>query len=223
MSQPDARPIPPAPRHLRLVGIAFVILVVLLVSYGLVSRAAQNSRLSTLTDEEAIPTVSVATPQNAENRSGLDLPGRLEAFIRAPIYARVPGYLKSWKYDIGAPVKAGAVLAEIDAPDLDQQLSQARADLNVSEANAHLAQISATRWQSLAGTDAVAKQDVDQRTYSLNANLAQDKASEANVERLAAEENFKRLVAPFDGVVTARETDVGALINVGSSGGAELF
>jgi RND family efflux transporter MFP subunit len=223
MSQPDPRPVPPTPRHLRLVGILFVILVVVVVTYGLVSRAAQNSRLSSLTDEEAIPTVSVATPQKAQNRSGLDLPGRLEAYIRAPIYARVPGYLKSWKYDIGAPVKAGAVLAEIDTPDLDQQLSQARADLNVSEANAHLAQISATRWQSLAGTDAVATQDIDQRTYALNANLAQVKASQANVDRLMAEQSFKRLVAPFDGIVTARETDIGALINVGAAGGAELF
>jgi RND family efflux transporter MFP subunit len=201
----------------------FVLLVLVVVTYGLVSRAAQNSRLSSLTDEEAIPTVSVAMPQKAENRSGLDLPGRLEAYIRAPIYARVPGYLKSWKYDIGAPVKAGAVLAEIDTPDLDQQLSQARADLNVSEANAHLAQISATRWQSLAGTDAVATQDIDQRTYALNANLAQVKASQANVDRLMAEQSFKRLVAPFDGIVTARETDIGALINVGAAGGAELF
>jgi multidrug efflux pump subunit AcrA (membrane-fusion protein) len=223
MSQPDARSVPPTPRHLRLVGILFVVLVVVVVSYGLVSRAAQNSRLSSLTDEEAIPTVSVAMPEKAQNRSGLDLPGRLEAYIRAPIYARVPGYLKSWKYDIGAAVKAGAVLAEIDTPDLDQQLSQARADLNVSEANAHLAQISATRWQSLAGTDAVATQDIDQRTYALNANLAQVKASQANVDRLMAEQSFKRLVAPFDGIVTARETDIGALINVGAAGGAELF
>jgi RND family efflux transporter MFP subunit len=223
MSPPDARSVPPTPRHLRLVGILFVVLVVVVVSYGLVSRAAQNSRLSSLTDEEAIPTVSVAMPEKAQNRSGLDLPGRLEAYIRAPIYARVPGYLKSWKYDIGAAVKAGAVLAEIDTPDLDQQLSQARADLNVSEANAHLAQISATRWQSLAGTDAVATQDIDQRTYALNANLAQVKASQANVDRLMAEQSFKRLVAPFDGIVTARETDIGALINVGAAGGAELF
>jgi RND family efflux transporter MFP subunit len=212
-----------APRRLRLVGILFVIVVVIIVAYGLVSRAAENSRLSSLTDEEAVPTVSVARPQVADNYAGLDLPGRLEAYIRAPIYARVPGYLKSWKYDIGAKVKAGAVLAEIETPDLDQQLAQARADLNVSQANAHLAQISATRWQSLAGTDAVATQDVDQRTYSLNANLAQVKASQANVDRLLAEQGFKRLVAPFDGVVTARETDIGALINVGASGGAELF
>jgi RND family efflux transporter MFP subunit len=120
-------------------------------------------------------------------------------------------------------VKAGDVLAEIDTPDLDQQLMQARADLNVAEANAKLAQITASRWQSLAGTDAVAKQDVDQRTFTLNANIAQVKAAQANVDRLVAEEDFKRLIAPFDGIVTARETDIGALINVGAAGGAELF
>jgi RND family efflux transporter MFP subunit len=163
------------------------------------------------------------TPSRVENQQGLDLPGRLEAYIRAPIYARVPGYLKSWKHDIGSKVKAGDLLAEIDTPDLDQQLMQARAALNVAQANAKLAQITAERWQSLAGTDAVAKQDVDQRTFTWNANVAQVKAAEANVDQLAAEESFKRLVAPFDGIVTARETDIGALINVGAAGGAELF
>jgi RND family efflux transporter MFP subunit len=120
-------------------------------------------------------------------------------------------------------VKAGDVLAEIDTPDLDQQLMQARADLSVAQANAKLAQIGAKRWQSLAGTDAVAKQDVDQRTFTWNANIAQVKAAQANVDRLVAEEGFKRLIAPFDGIVTARETDIGALINVGAAGGAELF
>ncbi len=223
MSQPDAPSGHAAPPRLRLVGILFAIAVFVVVSYGLVSRAAQNARLNSMTDEEALPTVAIVTPQKVDNDSGLDLPGRLEAYMRAPIYARVPGYLKSWKYDIGSAVKAGSVLAEIDTPDLDQQLAQARADLNVAQANAKLAQISATRWQSLEGTDAVAKQDVDQRTYTLNADLAQVKSSQANVDRLMAEQAFKRLVAPFDGVVTARETDVGALINVGASGGAELF
>jgi RND family efflux transporter MFP subunit len=159
-----------------------------------------------------------------DNHEGLDLPGRLQAFISAPIYARVPGYLKSWKYDIGSKVKTGDVLAEIDTPDLDQQLMQARADLSVAQANSKLAQVSAERWQSLAGTDAVAKQDVDQRNFTLNANVAQVKAAQANLDRLLAEEGFKRLVAPFDGIVTARDTDIGALINVGaSSAGAELF
>jgi RND family efflux transporter MFP subunit len=151
------------------------------------------------------------------------LPGRLEAYISAPIYARVPGYLKSWKHDIGSKVRAGDLLAEIDTPDLDQQLMQTRADLNVARANARLAQISAERWQSLAGTDAVAKQDVDTRNFTLNANMAQVKAAQANVDRLVAEEDFKRLIAPFDGIVTARDTDIGALINVGATGGAQLF
>jgi RND family efflux transporter MFP subunit len=222
MSQPEATP-RPIPERLRLTGIVFLVIVVLVVGYGLVSRASQDSQLRRLTEDEALPNVSLVAPTPAVNHSGLDLPGRLEAFIRAPIYARVPGYLKSWKYDIGGKVKTGAVLAEIDTPDLDQQLAQARADLNVSEANSRLAQISATRWQSLAGTDAVAKQDVDQRTYTFNASVAQVKAAQANVDRLVAEENFKRLIAPFDGMVTARETDVGALINVGASGGTELF
>jgi RND family efflux transporter MFP subunit len=121
-------------------------------------------------------------------------------------------------------VNTGDVLAEIDTPDLDQQLMQARADLSVAQANSKLAQVSAERWQSLAGTDAVAKQDVDQRNFTLNANVAQVKAAQANVDRLVAEEGFKHLVAPFDGIVTARDTDIGALINVGaSSAGAELF
>ena len=223
MSQPDQKPGRPVPRRLRLVGVAVLLLAIAVVAYGMISRASQNSRLRDLTEAQAVPTVSVVTPQNVENRSGLDLPGRLQAFISAPIYARVPGYLKSWKHDIGSKVKAGELLAEIDTPDLDQQLMQARADQNVAEANAKLAQISADRWQSLAGTDAVAKQDVDQRTFTLNANVAQVKAAQANVDRLVAEQGFKRLIAPFDGIVTARETDIGALINVGATGGAELF
>jgi RND family efflux transporter MFP subunit len=223
MSQPDQKPGRPVPRRLRLVGIAVLCLAIAVVTYGMISRASQNSHLRDLTETQAVPTVSVVTPQNVENRSGLDLPGRLQAFISAPIYARVPGYLKSWKHDIGSKVKAGELLAEIDTPDLDQQLLQARADQNVAEANAKLAQISADRWQSLAGTDAVAKQDVDQRTFTLNANVAQVKAAQANVDRLVAEQGFKRLIAPFDGIVTARETDIGALINVGAAGGAELF
>jgi RND family efflux transporter MFP subunit len=208
---------------LRLVGGAFVLLAIAVAAYGMGTRAAQNSRLHNLTEALALPTVAVVAPTRAENHDGLDLPGRLEAFISAPIYARVPGYLRSWKYDIGGKVKAGDVLAEIDTPDLDQQLMQARADLNVSQANAKLAQISAERWQSLAGTDAVAKQDVDTRNFNLNANLAQVKAARANLDRLVAEESFKRLTAPFDGIVTARDTDIGALINVGATGGAQLF
>ncbi len=223
MSQPDGNPGRRVMRRLRLLGSAFVLLAVCVVAYGMGSRAAQNSRLHDLTEAQAVPTVAIVTPTHVEHDDGLDLPGRLEAYIRAPIYARVPGYLKSWKHDIGSKVKVGDVLAEIDTPDLDQQLIQARADLSVAQANAKLAQISAERWQSLANTDAVAQQDVDQRTFTLNANMAQVKAAQANVDRLMAEEGFKHLAAPFDGIVTARETDVGALINVGAAGGAELF
>jgi RND family efflux transporter MFP subunit len=223
MSQPDRNPGRPVPRRLRLTGGVFALLAIAIVAYGLVSRAGENSRLHNLTEAQAVPSVAIVAPTHVENQAGLDLPGRLEAYIRAPIYARVPGYLKGWKYDIGGKVKAGDVLAEIDTPDLDQQLMQARADLSVSQANAKLAQISAERWQSLAGTDAVAKQDVDTRTFTLNANVAQVKAAQANVDRLVAEQGFKRLTAPFDGIVTARETDIGALINVGAAGGAQLF
>lgn len=223
MSQPDRNPSGTDRRKLVLVGGGFALLAVAVVAYGLGTRHSQNGRLQDTTEAQAAPVVALVTPASVSNNAGLDLPGRLEAFIQAPIYARVPGYLKSWKHDIGAKVKAGEVLAEIDTPDLDQQLMQARADLGVAQANSKLAQIGAERWQSLASTDAVAKQDVDQRTFTWNANIAQVKASQANVDRLVAMEGFKRLSAPFDGIVTARATDIGALINVGAAGGAQLF
>jgi RND family efflux transporter MFP subunit len=223
MSQPDRNPSGAVPRRLTVVGSAFALLAIAVVAYGLGTRQAQNASLHDVTEAQAVPVVALVTPASVSNNAVLDLPGRLQAFIEAPIYARVPGYLKSWKYDIGAKVKAGDMLAEIATPDLDQQLMQARADLSVAQANAKLAQIGAERWQSLASTDAVAKQDVDQRTFTWNANIAQVKAAQANVDRLVAEEGFKRLVAPFDGIVTARETDIGALINVGAAGGAQLF
>jgi RND family efflux transporter MFP subunit len=223
MFQPDRAPSPPVSRRLRLVGGALALLAIAVVAYGMGSRAAQNSSLHDLTEAQAVPTVAIVAPTRVHNQEGLDLPGRLEAYINAPIYARVPGYLKSWKYDIGGKVKAGDLLAQIDTPDLDQQLQQARADLGVAQANARLAKITAQRWQSLAGTDAVAKQDVDTRNFTLNANMAQVKAAQASVDHLVAEEDFKRLTAPFDGIVTARNTDIGQLINVGASGGAQLF
>jgi RND family efflux transporter MFP subunit len=223
MSQPDRNSSRSDRRKFVLVGGGFALLAVAVVAYGLGTRQAQNARLRDATEAQAAPVVALVTPTSVSNDAALDLPGRLEAYIQAPIYARVPGYLKSWKHDIGAKVKAGEVLAEIDTPDLDQQLAQARADLGVAQANAKLAQIGAERWQSLASTDAVAKQDVDQRTFTWNANIAQVKAAQANVDRLVAMEGFKRLSAPFDGIVTARATDIGALINVGAAGGAQLF
>jgi RND family efflux transporter MFP subunit len=223
MSQPDRIPGGSLAHRLRQAGGVFALLAIAVVAYGIGLRASQNSRLHDLTEAQALPVVALVTPTHVENESGLDLPGRLQAYITAPIYARVPGYLKDWKHDIGGKVKAGDLLAEIETPDLDQQLMQARAALSVAQANAKLAQITAERWQSLSNTDAVAKQDVDQRTFTWNANVAQVKAAQANVDQLVAEEGFKRLIAPFDGIVTARDTDIGALINVGAGGGQELF
>src|SRR6202167_2652575 len=223
MSQPDRIALVTVLRRLRQVGSALALLAIAVVTYGIGSRAAQNSSRHDLTEAQALPVVAIVTPPHVENDSGLHLRGRLQAYITAPIYARVPGYLKDWKHDIGSKVKAGDLLAEIDTPDLDQQLMQARAALSVAQANAQLAQITAERWQSLANTDAVAKQDVDQRTFTWNANVAQVKTARANVDQLVAEEGFKRLIAPFDGIVTARDTDIGALINVGAGGGQELF
>jgi RND family efflux transporter MFP subunit len=210
-------------RRLRRVGLVFIFLAATVVAHGLGMRAAQSSHLSSLTEAEAVPNVTVVTPGTDDDHTTLALPGRLEAYIRAPIYARVPGYLKSWNYDIGSRVKAGDVLAEIDTPDLDQELMQARADLRVAQANARLAEITAKRWQSLSGTDAVATEDVETRTFTWRADVAQVKAAQANVNRLVAEEGFKRLLAPFNGVVTARDTDIGDLINVGTAGVSQLF
>jgi RND family efflux transporter MFP subunit len=223
MAPPDTTDERVTARKLRLPGIIFLVVVVGIVAFGVVTRSAQGSRLKDLTEAQAVPNVAVVVPSRVENQTGFDLPGRLEAFIQAPIYARVPGYLKSWKHDIGSKVRAGELLAEIDTPDIDQQLMQARASLAAAQANAKLSQITAKRWQSLAETDAVSKQDVDQRTFTFDADVAQVRAAQANVDRLVAEEGFKRLTAPFDGVVTARETDIGQLINVGSAGGVELF
>ncbi len=198
----EIRPARTDRRKLVLVGSAFALLAIAVVAYGLGTRQAQNARLHDETEAQAVPVVALVTPASVTNNAALDLPGRLEAFIQAPIYARVPGYLKSWKHDIGAKVKAGDLLAEIATPDLDQQLAQARADLSVAQANAKLAQIGAERWQSLASTDAVAKQDVDQRTFTWNANIAQVKAAQANVDRLVAmKKASSALSAPFDGIV----------------------
>jgi RND family efflux transporter MFP subunit len=210
-------------RGLRLTGVIVAGVLVAVVAIGLVTRATQASSLKSWTDEQAVPTVSVVAPEPGKTGPMLDLPGRLEAFTRAPIYAQVSGYLKDWKTDIGAPVKSGELLGEIDTPELDQQLVQARADLASAKANAELAGITAKRWQAMLGSDSVAQQDVDQRTSDYTAKVALMSAAQANVDRLVAAKAFARIVAPFDGVVTARDTDVGALINAGGGTGPELF
>jgi RND family efflux transporter MFP subunit len=210
-------------RGLRLAGLVIAVILIAVVVIGLITRATQASNLKTWTQEQAVPTVNVVMPVPGAKGPVLDLPGRLEAYVRAPIYAQVSGYLKEWKTDIGAPVKAGELLGEISTPEIDQQLLQARADLASAKANADLAAITAKRWQAMLGSDSVAQQDVDQRTGDYAAKVALMKAAQANVDRLVATKAFARLIAPFDGVVTARDTDVGALINAGGGTGPELF
>jgi len=151
------------------------------------------------------------------------LPGTVQSFLEAPIYARTSGYVKAWYTDIGAPVKKGQLLAELDTPEIDDQLHQAEADLGTAEANGKLADSTAKRWQALVATDSVSKQENDEKAADAAAKNAAVLASKANVARLQQLESFKRVVAPFDGIVTARKTDVGALINAGSGIGPELF
>jgi RND family efflux transporter MFP subunit len=210
-------------RGLRVAGVIVAIVAIVIVVHGVWTRASENSHLRDWTDAQALPTVAIISPSSNANNSGLELPGRLEAYARAPIYARISGYVKSYGVDIGSKVKAGQVLAEIETPDLDQQLLQIRADLNTAQANAALAKTTNDRWQTIVKTGAVAKQDADEKLGDLTAKLAMVKSAQANVERLNAMKNFTHITAPFDGVITARNTDVGALINVGSSTGQELF
>ena len=224
LSETNTQPSQPlSKRGLRLTGLIVIAVLVAVVVIGLITRSSQAHSLKTWTDEEAIPTVSVVTPEAGNAGPMLDLPGRLEAFTRAPIYAQVSGYLKDWKTDIGAQVKSGQLLGEIDTPELDQQLIQARADLASAKANADLAGITAKRWQAMVASDSVSQQDTDQRTSDYAAKLALMNAAKANVDRLVATKAFATIVAPFDGVVTARDTDVGALINAGGGVGPELF
>jgi len=210
-------------KRLRFVGIIALIVGTVIVVVGLVTRAHGDARLREWTDAQAIPTVVVAPPQASGDAGALDLPGRLEAYSRASLYARVPGYLKSWNVDIGSPVKAGQELATIETPDLDQELLQSKANLATAQANVALAETTAKRWQELLKTGAVSKQDVDEKIGDYKAKQAIVKASQADVDREQTLKGFARITAPFDGIVTARNTDVGALINVGGSAGQELF
>ncbi|MGF6725297.1 RND family efflux transporter MFP subunit [Paraburkholderia sp. GAS41] len=214
----------PSRRPLKLAGVIGLLIVLGIVAAGLTLRVVDARKLKTWTDAQAVQTVTLIQPIHDANGPSLQLPGRLEAYTRAPIFAQVGGYLKSWNVDIGTRVKAGQPLAEIDTPELDQQLVQARADLQSAEANALVAGTTAKRWEALRGTDSVAQQDVDQRTADYTARAALAAAAKANVDRLVATKAFARIVAPFDGVVTARDIDVGALVSAGSGGtGRELF
>ncbi|HEX2941745.1 MAG TPA: efflux RND transporter periplasmic adaptor subunit [Rhodopila sp.] len=209
--------------RLIVVGLGALAAAAVVAAYGIMDRSHSDAKLAELTAEEAIPTVAVIHPMRGVTGQTIELPGRIDAYFQAPIFARVSGYLQMWYKDIGAQVHKGDLLALIETPDLDQELVKAKADLAVAQANYKLAQVTAARWQKLAKADAVSVQEVDVKTSDAAAQKAAVNAAEANVSRLEALESFKRIVAPFDGVVTARRTDVGALINAGSGSGPELF
>ena len=200
-----------------------VVLALLLGGWGVYSRLHDRSELRSRTTSDALMTVVTAKPDLSQGADELVLPGIVQAYIEAPIYARTSGYLKKWYSDIGARVHKGQLLAEIEAPEVDRQLLQARADLATAQANASLARTTNARWQGLLVTQSVSQQDADEKAGDAAAKEAATESARENVARLIDLESFKRVVAPFAGVVTARNTDVGALINAGQSMNAELF
>jgi RND family efflux transporter MFP subunit len=205
-----------------LIGVAIVLVIV--GAFTLLQRRSQYQALAKETETLAIPTVSVFHPTTESTQEDLVLPGTIQAYVESPIYARTNGYLKTWYHDIGTRVKQGELLADIDTPEVDQQLSQARADLNTSQANANLSKITAARYEELIKTDGVSKQEVDNAAGDYEAKRATVQSSEANLRRLEELESFKHIYAPFSGVITKRNVDIGNLINAGNGGSAaQLF
>ena len=198
-------------------ALVVAVLVGVAVFFGIHSRSAAERKLQQATESAAIPSVNVVHPIVGSKAQEVVLPGNTQAFIDTSIYARTNGYLKQWFVDIGAQVRQGQLLAIIDAPELDQQLQQAEADLKSAQANQQLAQTTNVRWQALVAKHAVSVQEADQMASDLAAKQAATAASEANVRRLQQLQSYERVTAPFDGVITARDTDVGSLIDAGSS------
>jgi RND family efflux transporter MFP subunit len=203
---------------------AFLIVVLVLFILGaftLLQRRAEYRTLAKETETLAIPTVAVihATPEMGQE--DLVLPGTMEAFVEAPIYARTNGYLKSWYHDIGSRVRQGEILADLDTPEVDQQLSQSRAELATAQANAHLSEITSARYAELLKTDGVSKQEVDNAAGDLAAKRAIVQSAEANVRRLEEMKSFQHIYAPFNGVITRRNVDIGTLVNAGNGGSSQ--
>jgi multidrug efflux pump subunit AcrA (membrane-fusion protein) len=216
----DVRNEAPPSKHGWLIGFIVLLIVAAVVIMGIVPRIRAKAALRIETHDLAIPTVKVIHPKRGAPQQEIVLPGNIQAFEDAPIYARTNGYLKKWYADIGAHVRAGQLLAEIDTPEVDQQLAQARAQLNTAQANYHLAEITATRYQELKSTDSVSTQDVDNAVGAYQAQKANVASADSNVKRLEETQSFKMIYAPFDGVITARNTDVGQLIDSGANGGS---
>jgi RND family efflux transporter MFP subunit len=204
--------------------VLFVIVLLLVGGVTLFQRKSQYKALADTTEKLAVPTVSVIHPTPEAGQEDLVLPSTLQAYVESPIYARTTGYLKKWYHDIGTRVKQGDLLADIDTPEVDQQLSQSRADLNTAMANENLSKITAARYLELIKTDGVSKQEVDNAQGDYAAKQASVASAQANVRRLEELESFKHIYAPFSGVITRRNIDIGNLINAGNGGAAqELF
>ena len=203
------------------VAIAMIFLIVIAV--GIRSRRVASTVLAETTDHAAVPIVNVTPAVTAERTADVVLPGTTESFSETAIYARTNGYLKKWYFDIGAHVRKGQLLAEIDTPELDQQLKQAQHDLSTAKENEELALITTTRWQHLVTDDAVSKQEAETYLSDYKAKKFITSSAAANVDRLEQLQSFEKIYAPFDGVITARNTDIGALIDAGGGGPKELF
>jgi RND family efflux transporter MFP subunit len=204
-------------RTATIIAAAALAAIALLIYSGIHSRVAAESRLKQRTEEASIPTVAVTFPKEGAPTDEIVLPGVTQAFTDAPIYARTNGYLMRWYFDIGAHVKKDQLLAEIDTPEVDQQLQQARADLDTAQANVAIAKITADRWQGLVSDGSVSQQETDQAVINLKAVRATLESNAANVRRLEQLQSFEKIYAPFDGIITARSTDIGALIDAGAS------
>jgi len=214
----STKPQEPRPKRHWLVALVVLAAAAILFISGVLPRVRARNNVRKETEQLAIPTVSVVQPKRSAPLQEVVLPANVQPYISSPIFARTNGYLKRWYADIGARVKKGQLLAEIETPEVDQQLQQARANLNTAEANLHLAEITANRYQGLLKSDSVAQQDTDNATGAYNADKAVVAADQANVRKLEQLQSYEKVYAPFDGVVTVRNTDIGALINSGSGG-----
>jgi RND family efflux transporter MFP subunit len=223
VEQSPAAPDANLSKRIRRYSIILLVVALILGAWGEISRVMARSALTKEAAAAAVITVITVTAKSSSAGEELVLPGSVQAFIEAPIYARTNGYLKDWRTDIGTRVTKGQLLAEIETPEVDRQLNQAAADFETARANEALANTTNERWKGLLATESVSKQDADEKAGDAAAKKAMSDSAAANLARLRELESFKRVVAPFDGVVTARNTDIGALINAGQSPGTELF
>jgi RND family efflux transporter MFP subunit len=197
--------------------------IALVVLFGIRSRVVAENNVANVAREAAIPVVRVVHPSANEGAKEIALPGNTVAYTDAPIYARTNGYLRHWYFDIGARVKKGQLLAVIETPEIDQQLQQSRSDLETAQANYNIAKITASRWEDLVSTGSVSQQETDQAKSDLAARKSTADASASNVHRLEELQSFEKIYAPFDGIITARNIDVGNLIDAGANSPKELF